>query len=163
LAHYVLDRSLLTQRLAISGPGYAFSRLASFSMRRHRFLPVIMIAAILSRALALGASAAEPTEPAAPIDYRSEIWPIIKAKCLECHNAKKRQGGLDISTRAAMLKGGDSGAAFVPGNVEKSLMLELIEFDEMPPRKEKKPAVTKAELKRLSDWIAAGGIVADEP
>ena len=119
-------------------------------------------AALLSGVTLTPLPAAEPG-PESGIDYRKQIWPIIKAKCLECHQASKRQGSLDMSTRASMLKGGDSGAAFVPGNVEKSLMLELIEFAEMPPRKSKKPAVTKDELRLLSRWVAAGGPVPDEP
>ncbi len=108
------------------------------------------------------APAAEP-RPESEVDYRSQIWPIIQEKCLECHQAKKRQGSLDMSTRALMLKGGDSGPAFVPGNVEKSLMLELIEFGEMPPRKSNRPAVTKEEFQKLSRWVAAGAPVTDEP
>ena len=113
--------------------------------------------------LSLGSVAAAEPPTGGELDYRRDIWPLIEAKCLECHQAKKRQGGLDMSTRAAMLKGGASGAAFVPGNVEKSLMLELIEFDEMPPRKDKKTPVTKEEFQKLSRWVAAGGLVPDEP
>jgi|GEM_PF-2227161 len=120
------------------------------------------LAVMLSTTM-IGAAAALDPQPASEIDYRREIWPIIKAKCWECHQAKKRQGSLDMSTRASMLKGGDSGAAFVPGNVEKSLMLELIEFGEMPPRNSNKPAVSKAEFQQLSRWVAAGAPVPDEP
>lgn len=119
-------------------------------------------AVMLSAALLGSAAASEPLL-ATNIDYRREIWPIIKGKCWECHQPKKRQGSLDMSTRALMLKGGDSGAAFVPGNVEKSLMLELIEFGEMPPRKSNKPAVSKEEFQQLSRWVAAGAPVPDEP
>jgi hypothetical protein len=118
---------------------------------------------VLITGTSFGVVAAAEPRPAAELDYRREIWPIIEAKCVECHQAKKQQGGLDMSTRAAMLKGGASGAAFVPGNVEKSLMLELIEFGEMPPRKNKKPPVTKDEFQKLSRWVAAGGLVPDEP
>ena len=131
-------------------------------MRIHPILRHFGFAVLLSVAAVGYADAAEP-QPVVKVDYRSEIWPIIKAKCLECHHAKKRQGSLDMSTRASMLKGGDSGAAFVPGNVEKSLMLELIEFGEMPPRKEKKPAVTQEEFQKLRRWVAAGAPVPDEP
>lgn len=66
-----------------------------------------------------------------------------------------------MSSRATMLKGGHSGAAFVPGNADKSLMIELIEFDEMPPRKQKENRVTADELKKLRAWIASGAPDAD--
>jgi hypothetical protein len=131
-------------------------------MRQPRLIATVVLAAatwtMLSPQVAHSADQSPPE-----IDYRGEIWPILKAKCLECHNPKKRQGSLDMSTRAAMLKGGDSGAALVPGNVQKSLMIELIEFDEMPPRKQKERRVTKDELEKLRHWIAAGAAVPDEP
>lgn len=96
-------------------------------------------------------------------DFHRKVWPILKAKCLECHHAKDRQGALDLSSRAAMLKGGNSGAALVPGEPHNSLLIELIEFDEMPPRKSKIPRVSKAELDLLRRWIASGAAVPDEP
>lgn len=96
-------------------------------------------------------------------DFHDKVWPILKAKCLECHHAKDRQGALDLSSRAAMLKGGHSGAALVPGEPDSSLMIELIEFDEMPPRKAKTPRVSKAELDLLRRWIASGAAFPDKP
>jgi mono/diheme cytochrome c family protein len=92
------------------------------------------------------------------VDYKRDIWPVLEETCSRCHSAKKKDGGLNMSTRAAMLKGGHSGPALVPGKVEKSLMLELIEFDEMPPRKEK-PRVSKEQFAKLRAWIAAGAKV----
>jgi uncharacterized membrane protein len=133
-------------------------------MRRTRWiLPIAFAAFALCGAGPAHAVVATDAESPARVDYRNDVWPIIKDKCVECHNPKKRQGSLDMTTRAAMLNGGDSGAAFVAGNVEQSLMIELIEFDEMPPRNQKKPPVTKAELQKLRDWISAGALVPDEP
>ncbi|MSU44332.1 MAG: hypothetical protein EXS22_09925, partial [Pedosphaera sp.] len=54
----------------------------------------------------------------------------------------------------SMLTGGESGPAFKPGNAEKSLLIELIHFNEMPPKKET-PRVTKEELELLRKWINA--------
>jgi hypothetical protein len=101
----------------------------------------------------LTAAAEDPTS--GPEDIRADVWTIIESKCLRCHNARRKQGRLDMSTRAAMLAGGDSGPALVVGKAEKSLLIDLIDFDEMPPRKEK-PRVTKSELEILRAWIDAG-------
>lgn len=108
---------------------------------------------------------AAPRAPAAdqPLDFHGKVWPILKAKCLECHHAQDRQGGLDLSSRAAMLTGGNSGAALVPGQPHNSLMIELIEFDEMPPRKAKTARVSKRELELLRRWIARGAAVPEQP
>jgi hypothetical protein len=54
-----------------------------------------------------------------------------------------------------MLTGGASGPAFVVGKADKSLMIDLVDFDEMPPRKEKL-RVTKPEFELLRDWVNSG-------
>lgn len=88
-------------------------------------------------------------------EFRSDVLPILEAKCNSCHGTKKRDGKLDLRTLEAMLKGGVSGPAIQPGNVDKSLLIELIHFNEMPPRKDKN-RVTAAELKLLKAWVEAG-------
>lgn len=102
----------------------------------------------------LSAPAAEPAKPAA-VDFKREVLPILEAKCIACHGARKKDGKLDLRTRAAMLKGGNTGAAIEPGKPDKSLLIELIHFNEMPPKKSKS-RVTAAELKLLKAWIEAG-------
>ena len=64
-------------------------------------------------------------------------------------------GKLMLDSRAAMLKGGVSGPAIEPGKPENSILIELIHFNEMPP-KNVKIRVTKDELQVLRAWIAAG-------
>jgi len=102
--------------------------------------------------LCLAARAAEPAPPA--VDFKREVLPILEAKCISCHGAKK-QGKLDLRTRDAMLKGGNTGPALEPGKPDKSLLIELIHFNEMPPKKSK-PRVTADELKLLKAWIETG-------
>jgi cytochrome c5 len=106
----------------------------------------------------LPVSSADPDPPAtklAPPDLKRDVMPILEAKCNRCHGAKQKGGKLDLRTREAMLKGGNTGAAIEPGNADKSLLVELIHFNEMPPKKAK-PRVTADELKVLKDWIKAG-------
>jgi mono/diheme cytochrome c family protein len=101
----------------------------------------------------LAARAAEPAPPTA-VDFKREVLPILEAKCISCHGVKK-QGKLDLRTRDAMLKGGNTGPALEPGKPDKSLLIELIHFNEMPPKKSKS-RVTADELKLLKAWIEAG-------
>lgn len=103
--------------------------------------------------LAQGPTSKEPKK-AVP-DFQREIVPIFEAKCFRCHGIKKKDGRLDMRSVAALLRGGNSGPALVPGDAEKSLLVELIHFNEMPPRKEKDP-VSKADLARIRAWIDAG-------
>jgi hypothetical protein len=101
----------------------------------------------------LTALADEPAPPPAA-DFKKDVLPILEAKCIACHGTKK-QGKLDLRTREAMLKGGSTGPAIEPGKPDKSLMVELIHFNEMPPKKSKM-RVTADELKLLKAWIEAG-------
>lgn len=90
------------------------------------------------------------------VDFNRDVLPIFKKKCFACHSETQPKGGLDMTSRAAMLKGGHSGAALLPGKPDESLMIELIEFNEMPPRKDQDRRVSGAELHTLRAWIAAG-------
>lgn len=93
-------------------------------------------------------------KPAPAPDFKRDVLPIFEAKCLHCHGAKRRDGKLDMRTLESLLAGGVSGPAIKPGNAPKSLVVELIHYQEMPPKKE--PArVTPAELDRLRSWINA--------
>jgi len=115
-------------------------------------VPLLLLA--VAGYVCFSASAAEPAPPAA-VDFKRDVLPILEAKCIECHGAKKKDGKLDLRTRAAMLKGGNTGAAIEPGKPDKSLLIELIHFNEMPPKKSKQ-RVTADELQSLKAWIEAG-------
>src|SRR4029077_5480362 len=89
-----------------------------------------------------------------------EITHMMLMHCTACHGGRKKEGGLDLRTRAAMLKGGKSGPAFVPGHPEKSLMLKKVQAGDMPPFLKIRMAsvlpLTADETERLSQWIALG-------
>ncbi len=89
-----------------------------------------------------------------------DVYPILLRRCVVCHGRDVREGGLDLRTRASMLKGGKTGPAFVPSRPEKSLMLEKIQSEAMPPRRRVvevsiKP-IEPAEIETLTRWIALG-------
>lgn len=97
-----------------------------------------------------------------------DIVPILLLRCTACHGRQKREGGLDLRTREAMLRGGKSGPAFVPGKPDESLILKRLEREEMPPRQRLVEAMVKpmeaTEIEKLTRWIALGAPeAADEP
>src|SRR5207253_2456730 len=63
---------------------------------------------------------------ARPEVTQHDILPILHLRCTACHGKEKRESGLDLRSRAAMLKGGKSGPAFVSGQPEKSLILKRV-------------------------------------
>ncbi|MBS0208686.1 MAG: DUF1553 domain-containing protein [Planctomycetes bacterium] len=88
--------------------------------------------------------------------FESKIRPALHEHCLKCHGAEKQKGGLRLDTLGAMLTGGDSGAAIVPGDVAHSPLIQAIEYGEdfvqMPPSK-KLPEGVIADFRT---WIKLG-------
>ncbi len=93
-------------------------------------------------------------KPLKSVDFEKDVLPIFETKCIRCHGAKRRGGKLDMRSLDALRAGGVSGPAIKAGNSRKSLLIELIHFNEMPPKKEN-PRVTKEELELLRKWIDA--------
>ena len=90
--------------------------------------------------LAQDVSPKSETVSAVDLDFfEKRVRPLLVQRCFECHSAKaeKLKGGLLLDSREAILTGGDSGPAAVAGDVEKSLIVQAIRFDnenvQMPP------------------------------
>ncbi len=69
--------------------------------------------------------------------FESRIRPVLVEQCYKCHSAgsQSAKGGLRLDSMAAMLEGGFTGPAIVPGAPEESVLIEAIRYDfyEMPP------------------------------
>ena len=86
--------------------------------------------------------------------FERDIRPILRAHCLDCHGGGDTfEGSLDLRQVRSMQRGGDSGAALVPGDAATSLVLLRMRSGEMPPSTLK---VKPEELALLEQWIAAG-------
>ena len=107
----------------------------------------------------LTAAEPKPTFTAEQVKYfDASVLPLLKAQCLKCHgdDPKKLKGELDLRTRGAALKGGESGPAAVPGKPAASLLILAIEHKkegyEMPPGGKLKPD----EIAVLAKWVREG-------
>lgn len=89
---------------------------------------------------------------AADDQFDRTIAPLLVSRCLDCHSGTEPQGGLDLSKQSTTLAGGESGPSVVPGHASKSLLLERVIADEMPP---KHPLADDEKL-LLREWIDAG-------
>lgn len=85
-----------------------------------------------------------------------DVLPIIQ-RCFQCHGEALQTGGLDLHTRAGMLKGGASGPAIVPANAEASLLYKRV-IGQVQPRMPMPPlaALNESEIASLKDWIDQG-------
>jgi hypothetical protein len=84
-----------------------------------------------------------------------KIRPVLTDTCLHCHGGKKVRGSLRLETSAALLKGGKHGPAIVPGDPQKSLLIQVLRHSEeikMPPGKKLPDAV----LKDFAAWVKNG-------
>jgi len=92
--------------------------------------------------------------------FESKIRPVLVKHCYECHSQAalekgKIKGGLQLDTRAGIRKGGDTGAAVVPGNPDESLLLSALRQEkslEMPP----KGPLPDSILRDFEKWITMG-------
>jgi Protein of unknown function (DUF1549)/Protein of unknown function (DUF1553)/Planctomycete cytochrome C len=86
--------------------------------------------------------------------FEQSVRPLLAEKCYSCHATKKQKGGLRLDSIEAILKGGESGPAVVPGKPDESLIVSAINYagPEMPP--DGKLAPEKVAV--LTRWIALG-------
>jgi hypothetical protein len=90
--------------------------------------------------------------------FEKRIRPVLADTCYSCHSAKaeKVKGALLLDTREGTLKGGETGPAVVPGDLEKSLLIKAVRHVDpdfkMPPKK-KLPAEAIADLEA---WVKMG-------
>jgi len=104
-------------------------------------------------------AASRPVDAAPPADlFEAKIRPVLIENCYKCHSAehKTEKGGLRLDSREAMLRGGESGPAIVPGKPAESRLLKAIRHDgdvvKMPP----KGKLSVAVVADFEAWIAAG-------
>ena len=104
-----------------------------------------------------------PLLVSAKIDFVHQVMPILKKNCAECHTDGKKKGGLSMNTRAEFLAGGENGEMAVPGNIEESWFLELVESDDLDERMPPKgPGVSPEQFKILHQWVKEGMVWEDE-
>ena len=89
------------------------------------------------------------------VDYIRHIKPVLIERCVACHGALKQEGGLRLDTALLAIKGGESGAAIVPGDSGASLLLNRVTAtdasERMPPEGE---PLKPDQIASLRNWIA---------
>ncbi len=114
-------------------------------------MPALWIVALFLVTAATWPASLAAAEPAP--SFQKQVAPLLTARCLRCHSGSKSKGDLDLTARQALLKGGKTGPALVPGKPADSLLFQRVRDQEMPPSG--KP-LTESERQLLHDWIAAG-------
>jgi hypothetical protein len=122
-----------------------------------------LVRAILWSGALLGPARLVSAEPPASLPSRAaeaffetRVRPVLVTNCIKCHGGEKVRGGLRLDSRSALLKGGEQGPAVVPGDPEKSLLVQAVRHTQddlkMPPTR-RLPA---AEVEALAAWVKDG-------
>jgi hypothetical protein len=59
-------------------------------------------------------------------NFETQIQPIFTASCTSCHSANRPQAQLRLDSLGGTLRGGNSGAAVIPGDSRRSLLYQRI-------------------------------------
>ncbi|MFO1062750.1 MAG: PSD1 and planctomycete cytochrome C domain-containing protein [Pirellulales bacterium] len=124
----------------------------SFLFLRSYLIPSLLAAVVILSSSSLPADEGEAL-------FERQIRPLLVARCYSCHSGLKASGGLLLDTRDGLRKGGDSGAAVVPGKPDASLLFQAVSYNDphlaMPPR-DQGGKLHDAEIAALRTWIEQG-------
>ncbi|WP_299461082.1 c-type cytochrome domain-containing protein [uncultured Gimesia sp.] len=133
---------------------------------RNRFTELCVMLAVVLIAGRFAAAEEKPIPPAKvelgrPVSFEKDVFPILDANCIACHNVAKKEGALVLENVEALIKGGDSGASVVPGKPDESYLYKVaarMEESFMPPLPNKvgAKALTPEQVGILRQWIIEG-------
>ncbi len=88
--------------------------------------------------------------------FEAQVRPVLVENCVKCHGPEKPKAHLRLDSRAAILTGGDTGPAVVPGKAEESLLITAISHTDdvlkMPPKQK----LDAARIAALTQWVKIG-------
>jgi hypothetical protein len=95
-----------------------------------------------------------------PEFFEKKIRPVLVERCYECHgpNLSRPMGGLRLSSKAGLAKGGDSGAAILAGDPDSSRLIRALRYTDprlqMPP----KGKLPNAVIRDFEEWVRTGAM-----
>ncbi len=124
------------------------------------FLMATVFIAIPAFALCAEQSPADPPTAAQFEFFEKRIRPLFVQHCYKCHSAtaEKIRGGLQLDSRAGVMKGGDTGPSVIPGQPGQSELIRAVRYDpdgyQMPPSGK----LADQQIADLTSWVADGAV-----
>ena len=122
-------------------------------MRQVALIGLILVGSAVAAEVAR--AEAEPTTEQVQF-FETSIRPLLVEKCHKCHGAEKQWGMLRLDSREALLRGGDTGPAIVPGKPEESLLIRAINHADdslkMPPKEK----LSDKQIADVTRWVKLG-------
>jgi hypothetical protein len=79
------------------------------------------------------------------IDFETQVQPLMRQLCFDCHNAKKQKGDVRLDDLNPDMLSSSSAESW-------ALALEMLEYEDMPPRKKEQPSTEQRQL--MMDWMS---------
>lgn len=92
--------------------------------------------------------------------FEKRIRPLLVERCFACHGEDLSESELRLDSRADMLEGGSRGAAIVPGEPDKSLLIRAVNHADtlaMPPKEK----LSQRDINDLIAWVKNGAVWPD--
>lgn len=101
---------------------------------------------------------------AAAVDFASQVLPVLRRSCFECHGPEVQKAGLRLDAKAPAIGAGEHTPVITPGHPEKSELLRRVTLprsdkEAMPRRGE---PLSPAEIDTLRVWMAEGAVWPEE-
>ena len=128
----------------------------------HRALPLLpAFLSIMQAGFLLSAASAAPQPVDSPEQaayFEKHVRPLLIQRCYECHSARTdtAEGGLLLDSKAGWVTGGDSGAAVVPGDLDASLLIRAVRYNDPDLRMPPAGALPRDAVAHLERWVAMG-------
>ena len=97
-----------------------------------------------------------PLAGADRIDFNRQVHAILAERCIVCHSAEKRSGGLSLATWRDTLDGGRSGATVRPGNSAGSILMARVTGESAPRMPLGGAPLNESQIGILKAWIDEG-------
>ncbi|MCA9080550.1 MAG: hypothetical protein KDA58_08320, partial [Planctomycetaceae bacterium] len=90
------------------------------------------------------------------VSFTRDIAPFMANLCMDCHNENRQNGGLSVASFFDIMKGGDSGAVIIPGDMENSRLFRLVGGLENPRMPQSQARITRKNYEDLKMWFKEG-------
>jgi hypothetical protein len=89
--------------------------------------------------------------------FEKNVRPVLIENCYKCHEGHTAKNGLQLNTRASILRGSDYKKVVTPGDADNSVLIKAIRHapgvEAMP---HKKPKLADTQIEALAQWVKMG-------
>ncbi|MFZ2874477.1 MAG: c-type cytochrome domain-containing protein [Phycisphaerales bacterium] len=100
-----------------------------------------------------------PEDAGPPVNFATEVWPILESTCIDCHGDVRKRGQLRLDSLAAALKGGKTGPGVVKGDPGASHVIRRVKgLDGKVIMPEDADPLTPEQIEVLERWVRQGAV-----